>query len=94
MREYKLLIKGKWEVSKSRQEIKSPYDQNVVGKVYFAEKDQTEKAVSTLGVRSCFLPVSKISYKRIKISLSKSKKQDLTPNKWGLAPINFLTGFF
>ena len=46
MREYKLLIKGKWEVSKSRQEIKSPYDQNVVGKVYFAEKDKTEKAVS------------------------------------------------
>ncbi len=46
MREYKLLIKGKWEVSKSRQEIKSPYDQNVVGKVYFAEKDKTEKAIS------------------------------------------------
>lgn len=46
MREYKLLIKGKWEASKSRQEIKSPYDQNVVGKVYFAEKDKTEKAVA------------------------------------------------
>ena len=46
MREYKLLIKGNWEVSKSRQEIKSPYDQNVVGKVYFAEKDKTEKAVA------------------------------------------------
>jgi glyceraldehyde-3-phosphate dehydrogenase (NADP+) len=46
MREYKLLIKGKWEVSKSKQEIKSPFDQSVVGKVYFAEKDKTEKAVA------------------------------------------------
>ncbi len=46
MREYKLLINGKWEVSKSKRETKSPYDQSVVGKVYFAEKDNTEKAVT------------------------------------------------
>jgi acyl-CoA reductase-like NAD-dependent aldehyde dehydrogenase len=46
MREYKLLINGKWEGSKSKREIKSPYDQSVVGKAYFAEKDETAKAVT------------------------------------------------
>jgi acyl-CoA reductase-like NAD-dependent aldehyde dehydrogenase len=46
MREYKLLINGNWEASKSSKEIKSPYDQSVVGKVYFAEKDKTKKAVT------------------------------------------------
>jgi len=46
MAEYKLLIKGKWEESKDKREIKSPYDQSVVGVVHFAEKNQVEKALS------------------------------------------------
>lgn len=46
MEEYKLLINGKWEESKDIKEIKSPYDQSVVGKVHFAEKGQVEKALT------------------------------------------------
>jgi len=46
MKEYKLLIKGKWEESKNKREIKSPYDQSVVGEVYFADKQQVEEAVT------------------------------------------------
>ena len=46
MAEYKLLIKGKWEESKTTKEIKSPYDQSVVGIVHFAEKNQVEKALT------------------------------------------------
>lgn len=45
MEEYKLLIKGKWEESKNKREIKSPYDQSVVGVVHFAEKRQIEEAL-------------------------------------------------
>jgi len=46
MAEYKLLINGKWEESKDKREIKSPYDQSVVGVVHFAEKNQVEKALA------------------------------------------------
>lgn len=46
MAEYKLLINGAWEESKDKREIKSPYDQSVVGVVHFAEKNQVEKALS------------------------------------------------
>lgn len=46
MAEHKLLIKGKWEESKDRREIKSPYDQSVVGVVHFAEKNQVENALT------------------------------------------------
>jgi len=46
MAEHKLLIKGKWEESKDKREIKSPYDKSVVGVVHFAGKKQVEKALS------------------------------------------------
>jgi acyl-CoA reductase-like NAD-dependent aldehyde dehydrogenase len=46
MAEYKLLINGKWEESRDKREIKSPYDQSVVGVVHFAAKNQVEKALS------------------------------------------------
>jgi len=47
MEEYKLLINGEWRESKDTREIKSPYDQSVVGKVHFAGKTETEDAVSS-----------------------------------------------
>ena len=59
MREYKLLINGKWEESKSSKEIKSPYDQSVVGKVYFADKDKMEKAVTA--AHEAFAETKKLS---------------------------------
>lgn len=46
MAEHKLLINGNWEESKERREIKSPYDQSVVGVVHFADKKQVEKALA------------------------------------------------
>jgi glyceraldehyde-3-phosphate dehydrogenase (NADP+) len=46
MREYKLLINGQWEESKQVREIKSPYDQSVVGKVHFAALNQVEEALA------------------------------------------------
>jgi glyceraldehyde-3-phosphate dehydrogenase (NADP+) len=46
MKEYKLLINGKWKDSKQVREIKSPYDQAVVGRVHFASRDQTEEALA------------------------------------------------
>ncbi len=59
MREYKLLIKGNWEVSKSMREIKSPYNNNVVGEVCFAEKGETEEAVSA--AHEAFAETKKLS---------------------------------
>ena len=44
--EYKLLINGQWKESKSVKEIKSPYDQSVVGKVHFASREQVEEALA------------------------------------------------
>ena len=45
MKEYKLLINDKWEESKNIKDIRSPYDQAVVGRVHFADKEQMEKAI-------------------------------------------------
>jgi acyl-CoA reductase-like NAD-dependent aldehyde dehydrogenase len=47
MEEYKLLINGEWRESKDTREIKSPYDQSIVGKVHFAGKTETEEAVNS-----------------------------------------------
>ncbi|MGB8951122.1 MAG: aldehyde dehydrogenase family protein [Candidatus Aminicenantales bacterium] len=46
MQEYNLFINGKWEKSKNFREIKSPYDRNIAGKVYWAEGDQVRKAIA------------------------------------------------
>jgi len=46
MKEYKLFINGEWRESKLVREIKSPYDQAVVGKVHFAAKEQVEEALA------------------------------------------------
>ena len=46
MREYKLFINGEWRESSHVREIKSPYDQAVVGKVHFAAKEQVEEALA------------------------------------------------
>jgi len=46
MREYRLFINGQWKESKLVREIKSPYDQAVVGKVHFAAKEQVEEALA------------------------------------------------
>src|SRR4030043_2467486 len=46
MKEYKLFINGQWKDSKQVREIKSPYDQAVVGKVHFAAKEQVEEALA------------------------------------------------
>lgn len=45
MEEYKLLIKGEWQESKNIREIKSPYDQSIVGKVHFADQSQIKEAL-------------------------------------------------
>ena len=46
MREYKLLIKGKWEESKSSKEIKSPYDGQLVGRTYRCGAEEIELAMT------------------------------------------------
>jgi acyl-CoA reductase-like NAD-dependent aldehyde dehydrogenase len=43
--EYRLLIDGRWETGKDVRETRSPYDQSLVGRVHFADKDQVKKAV-------------------------------------------------
>ncbi len=43
--EYKLLIDGRWETGKEIREIRSPYDQSLVGRVHFADVHQVRKAV-------------------------------------------------
>ncbi len=45
MKEYKLLINGNWEQGAEVRDIKSPYDEKVVGKVHFADKPQVEKSI-------------------------------------------------
>ena len=45
MKECKLLVNGKWEESKDIKETRSPYDQAVVARVHFADKEQMEKAI-------------------------------------------------
>jgi len=45
IKEYKLLINGKWQEAKDKRDIRSPYDQGIVGKVHFADKKQVKDAV-------------------------------------------------
>lgn len=79
MKEYKLLIKGNWEESKNKREIKSPYDQSVVGVVHFAEKRQVEEALKA--AEEAFGKTKKLSsYQRSqvleKISTEIEKKKE------------------
>jgi len=46
VREYKLLINGQWKESKTIKEIRSPFDQAVVGRVHFASREQVEEALA------------------------------------------------
>lgn len=45
--EHKLFIDGKWITGRDIREIKSPYDQNVVAKVHFADAHQIKEAVDS-----------------------------------------------
>ena len=69
MKEYKLLIKGKWAESKNIREIKSPYDQSVVGKVHFAEERQVQEALTAAD--EAFLEIKKLSSHERSIVLEK-----------------------
>jgi glyceraldehyde-3-phosphate dehydrogenase (NADP+) len=46
MKEYKLLINGKWEGSEKTREIQSPYNQEPVAKIHFASPPHMEDAVT------------------------------------------------
>ena len=46
MKEYRLLINGKWEEGAQVREIKSPYDGAGVARVHFAGRAQVEQAIS------------------------------------------------
>jgi len=46
MKEYKLLINGKWEGSEETREIQSPYNQKSVAKIHFASTPQMKDAVT------------------------------------------------
>lgn len=46
MKEYELLINGRWQASRHVREIHSPYDRSVVGKVHFASAEQVEEALA------------------------------------------------
>ena len=69
MKKYKLLIKGKWAESKNIREIKSPYDQSVVGKVHFAEERQVQEALTAAD--EAFLETKKLSSHERSIVLEK-----------------------
>lgn len=43
--EYKLFIDGRWETGRDIKEIRSPYDQCVVGKVHFADVAQVKASI-------------------------------------------------
>jgi acyl-CoA reductase-like NAD-dependent aldehyde dehydrogenase len=45
--EHKLFINGKWVAGKDIREIRSPYDQSVVGRVHFADVKQVRGAVDS-----------------------------------------------
>ena len=45
MTEHKLLIDGQWKKSPNVRDIRSPYDQSVVGRVHFAAESQVREAV-------------------------------------------------
>jgi len=46
MKEYRLLINGRWQESKTIKEIRSPFDQGVVGRVHFGTREQVEEALA------------------------------------------------
>jgi len=46
MKEYELLINGKWENSEETREIQSPYNQEPVAKIHFASTPQMKDAVT------------------------------------------------
>jgi glyceraldehyde-3-phosphate dehydrogenase (NADP+) len=46
MKEYPLLIDGRWQESPQVKDIHSPYDQAVVGKVHFATQAQVQEAIA------------------------------------------------
>jgi acyl-CoA reductase-like NAD-dependent aldehyde dehydrogenase len=46
MKEYELLINGRRQASRHVREIRSPYDQSIVGKVHFASEEQVEEALA------------------------------------------------
>jgi len=59
MQEHKLLINGKWRESKDKREIKSPYDNSPVGKVYFAGKEEIKEAIKA--AHEAFAKTKKLS---------------------------------
>jgi len=59
MKDYKLLINGKWQESKKVRLIKFPFDQSSIGKVHLAEKDQIELALSA--AEAAFASTKKLS---------------------------------
>ncbi len=46
MTEHKLLIKGKWQESKEKRDIQSPYDQSPVATIHFASSSQMKDAIT------------------------------------------------
>jgi len=66
MKEYKLLINGKWQESKKVRLIKFPYDHSSVGKVHFAQEDQIKLALAA--AEKAFSSAKKLSsYERSKV---------------------------
>jgi glyceraldehyde-3-phosphate dehydrogenase (NADP+) len=59
MKEYKLLINGKWEGSEETREIQSPYNQEPVAKIHFASTPQMEDAVTA--AHAAFAETKKLS---------------------------------
>lgn len=59
MKEYKLLINGKWEDGARVREIKSPYDGAVAAKVHFAGRAQVEQAITD--AQAAFAKTRKLS---------------------------------
>ncbi len=59
MKEFKLLINGKWEGSEETREILSPYNQEPVAKIHFARTSQMENAVTA--AHEAFAKTKKLS---------------------------------
>jgi len=59
MKEYKLLINGKWEDGAHVREIKSPYDGAVAAKVHFAGRAQVEQVITD--AQAAFAKTRKLS---------------------------------
>jgi glyceraldehyde-3-phosphate dehydrogenase (NADP+) len=63
--EHRLFINGKWVAGKDMREIRSPYDQSVVGMVHFADVDQVKEAVNS--AQAAFAKAKELSsYERAK----------------------------